>query len=195
MKTTVCLSIRVYFGTPLCDANVLPISLFVLIPSVRINEIVACVVRRININALDPVAIRDEQAFQDFEILSLNNGVSLGKLWIHRALVIVLQSCERRREGVAFRIGFPKPAEVKALRLRRQIGIDEAFQLVRIESPVVGKQIRHKRSELFQTFLVHIRRGRHSIHNGLVHNLFSSFSERHSRSSLRNSSLGGSSSL
>ena len=144
---------------------------FVLIPCVRVNEIVACVVRRVYVDALDSIALGSEQTFQDFEIFSLNDRVPLGKLWIHRALVIVLQRCERRREGVALRVGLPKPTEFKALGLRHQVGIDEAFQLVRVECPIVSKQIRHKRTELFQTFLVHIQRGRHSIHNGLVHKL------------------------
>ena len=195
MKTAIRLCIGVNFHAICSYPNVFPVCSFVFLPCVGIDEVLVLVVRRVNVDALDPIAVRGKQTFQDFEILSLNDGVPLGKLWIHGALVIVFQRCECRREGIALRVGLPKPTEFKVLGLRHQVGVDEAFQFVRVESPIVGKQVRHKRSKLFQTFLVHIRRGRHSIHNGLVHNLSSSFSERHSRSSLRSSSLGGSSSL
>ena len=93
----------------------------------------------ISFSAEGPKAL-SEQTFQDFEILSLEYIVPNNKLWIHRAHVIVPQRCEHRREGISLRIGLPNQTEFNIPGVRYRGGTDQAFQLVHIESTIVGKK-------------------------------------------------------
>ena len=89
MKASIGFRIGVYLYPIHSHTDVFPIGLLVHLPHVGIDKILVFVVRRINVDALNPVAVGGEQTFQDFEILSLNDRVPLGKLWIYRALGVV----------------------------------------------------------------------------------------------------------
>ena len=89
MKASIGFRIGVYLYPIHSHTDVFPICLLVHLPHIGIDEVLVLVVRRVYVDALDPIAVGGEQTFQDFEIFSLNDRVPLGKLWIHRALEVV----------------------------------------------------------------------------------------------------------
>ncbi len=154
MITTVALGVGVNLDPLLGHPGLLPVRLALLGVVVAIDEIVAGVVGRIDVDALDLLTIGREQALEHLQVFSLDDHVAVGRLGVYRPAGIVLQSGGSRGESATLGVGLAEPAEFEPFTVSDPLRIDQPLQLLGVEPPVGSEQIGHQPLELVKPLAV-----------------------------------------
>ncbi len=138
---------------------ILPISPFPLSTVILVDEVLARVVRRVDVDHLHLFSVGTQQQFQRLQILPLDDHVAICLVGIHGAGLIIDEGGGGGSEGLALGGGFAISLEFVALGLVDFVRGDEAFQFVGIEAAFVGEEIGEEALEFVEAFLPEIRRG------------------------------------
>ena len=101
MKAAVAACVGVHLDAVLGDARLLPVGFLALCEVVGIDEVVAGVVGRVDIDALDAFAVGGSQEFEDFEVFAFDDEVAVGFVGVDGAGRIEDEGGAAWGEGVA----------------------------------------------------------------------------------------------
>src|SRR5438270_543999 len=98
MKAAVAVGIGVYLDATFGDAGLLPVRFAAFGIVVRVDEVLASVVRRVDVDALDSLAVSAGEELKHLQVLALNNHVAAGFIRIDGANRVVNQGGTAGRE-------------------------------------------------------------------------------------------------
>ena len=101
MEATIAVSVGVHLDAVLGDAGLLPIGLLAFGEVVGIDEVVASVVGRVDIDALYAFAVGGGEELEDFEVFAFDDEVAVGLVGVDGAGGIMDEGGATWGEGVA----------------------------------------------------------------------------------------------
>lgn len=139
-------AIGIYTNSILDLSWLVPVGSSSLCVVIWIHEILPRVIWRIDIDTLHGSTIGTREEFQDLEIVSLDDHISLRILGIHGSGLVILETSGRRSECETLGLMLACPLESVVFTVVRFF-IDDGFDSIDIERSLSSEEIREIRSE------------------------------------------------